>query len=314
MHKFMAVILILFSQNLFAEHKLRPIQILQLDWSSQIVLSHVYGELLSRHGFSIEYLKKNSDSQWFLLSTGKADLQVEVWEGTMAKRFDDLVQRELIIDAGSHKALTREEWWYPAYVKEQCPGLPDWRALNDCASIFAETIGGPGVYFTGPWEKPDRARIRALQLNFTVVELENSDVLRQKLIEYSSQKRPLLIFNWSPNWVESVFEGEFVEFPAYEAACETDRNWGFNKKLVWDCGNPKNGWLKKAVSKELAETQPCALALIESVSLNNKHISDAAKLVDIDHLSPDMAAQQWIRLNQTTVDNWLSKVNCLSEH
>ncbi len=191
---------------------LRPVKILTLDWSSQVVVSHVYGRLLEDIGYPVEYIQRNSDSQWFMLSTGKADLQVEIWEGTMAKRFDDLVQRQLIIDAGSHKAKTREEWWYPLYVKERCPDLPDWQALNQCAALFAENNGSRGQYFTGPWEKPDRARIRALKINFDVVNLPDSDALKDQLIAAVTARKPVVLFNWTPNWVESVYPGEFGEF------------------------------------------------------------------------------------------------------
>ena len=27
----------------------------------------------------------------------------------------------------------KEEWWYPEYMKEKCPGLPNWEALKDPA-------------------------------------------------------------------------------------------------------------------------------------------------------------------------------------
>ena len=33
----------------------------------------------------------------------------------------------------------KEEWWYPIYMKEKCPGLPNWEALKDpkCAEAFS---------------------------------------------------------------------------------------------------------------------------------------------------------------------------------
>ena len=52
-----------------------------------------------------------------------------------------------------------------------------------------------GTFYTGPWEKPDNARIRALQLNFKVVVLPDGDSINQKIHQYVSQKKPLLIFN-----------------------------------------------------------------------------------------------------------------------
>lgn len=37
------------------------------------------------------------------------------------------------------------EWWYPAYMEERCPGLPDWTALLDCADAFSTAETAPGA-------------------------------------------------------------------------------------------------------------------------------------------------------------------------
>lgn len=29
-----------------------------------------------------------------------------------------------------------ETWFYPVYMRDKCPGLPDWKALNECAEMF----------------------------------------------------------------------------------------------------------------------------------------------------------------------------------
>jgi glycine betaine/proline transport system substrate-binding protein len=287
----------------------KPITILTLDWTSQVVMSHIFGKLLEHKGYSIKYLNKPSDSQWFLLSSENAHLQVEVWEGSMAERFDNLVSRKLIIDAGTHDAKTREEWWYPDYVEEDCPGLPDWRALNNCASLFTEG-GTKGLYYTGPWEKPDRARIRALHLDFDIVTLSNSDELRRKLESAIKDKKPVMIFNWTPNWVEAVYQGHFVEFPDYAPECETEKSWGINKNLNWDCGNPKDGWLKKAVSKNFPDDWPCALQLVKAISFDNKEISETAALVEVSGLSAEQAAQRWLEQNHPRWQNWLESSQC----
>ena len=61
----------------------------------------------------------------------------KVWEGAFGENFEKVVGEGCVIDAATHDAKTREEWWYPDYVEEQCPGLPDWKALEKCAAIFA---------------------------------------------------------------------------------------------------------------------------------------------------------------------------------
>nr|WP_274594873.1 glycine betaine ABC transporter substrate-binding protein [Parasedimentitalea marina] len=75
-------------------------------------------------------------------------------------------------DAGSHNAVTREDWWYPAWTKESCPGLPSWEALNACADKFTTPeTGSKGRFLGGPvdWLKHDQERVDALGMNFTVV-------------------------------------------------------------------------------------------------------------------------------------------------
>ncbi len=296
-----------------ARNATAPIKILTLDWTSQIVLSHIAGRLLQQRGYEVKYVSRDSDSQWFLLSSGHADLQMEVWEGSMSKRFVDLLSRQLIVDAGSHQALTREEWWFPDYVKALCPGLPDWRALNDCAGVFAPQGESRGLYYTGPWEKPDRARIRALGLNFDVKQLRDSDALREQLVAAIESTTPIMIFNWTPNWIEAVYAGEFVEFPAHSIECETNPAWGVNSDLAWDCGNPSDGWLKKAVSRQLKAERPCAFEVISHLAFDNQQIAAAAAYVEIDHLAPDAAARRWLDDNSQAVQSWLAAIECQAE-
>ncbi|MCP4075271.1 MAG: ABC transporter substrate-binding protein [Gammaproteobacteria bacterium] len=305
-----AVLTVLPPASLYA--KSPAIKILTLDWTSQVVVSHIVGLLLQKTGYSVTYLAETSISQWFLLSSKKANLQVEVWQGSMANDFNRLLDRKLILSAGDHAAQTREEWWFPSYVREKCPGLPDWHALKNCSEIFSGSGGSKGKYYTGPWEKPDHARVRALGLPFEVVLLKDSNALRNKLETAIQAKKPVLIFNWTPNWIESVYEGEFVEFPAYQLACETQNSWGINKQLNWDCGNPKNGWLKKAVSTNFPTTWPCAMTLLKYISFSNKQIANAAALVEVNGLDYEEAAQQWLSVNSSTWKKWLADSNCTS--
>lgn len=284
-----------------------PIRILTNNWSSQIVLSHVIGILFKKQGYEVEYLESPIAEQWGALSHGIAHIQVEVWEGTMAIEFDRLVEAGRIKDAGLHKAKTREEWWYPEYVEVHCPGLPDWRALKKCASYFSQDSSNKGLYLSGPWEKPDEARIRALQIDFEVKMLASGDELNDALKKAVKHKQPIVLFNWTPNWVESRIKGKFVEFPDYAPECETDPSWGVNKDFLYDCGNQKNGWLKKAVWSGFAEKWPCADQLIRSFSLDNSQIASAAALVDIDGLSYEVAAQKWLDKYQLLWQGWVDE-------
>ncbi|MCL9781201.1 ABC transporter substrate-binding protein [Vibrio sp. S4M6] len=301
-----AAIAISSSSSAFGEE---PIKLLSLDWTSQQVLTKALGNLLEKKQIPVEYVSTSARSQWHKLSYGEADVQVEVWEGSMAAKYEQLIQSGDILEGATHEATTREDWWYPAYVEELCPGLPDWTALKNCPEVFYEGTKR-GIYYTGPWEKPDRARIRALGLQFEVIQLADGEEINQKIRQYIAAKKPLMIFNWSPNWVEAKYQGKFVEFPKYDKECERKASWGINPKFKWDCGNPAGGWLKIAISKELTNKSQCAVDVIKSFSLNNQQIAMAAMLVDDQKMSVDDAANSWLEHNKELVKQWLSHNSC----
>ncbi len=299
-----AMLLVLYSCQLSWGNN-GPIKIITNNWTSQIVLSHVVGELFVQKGYQVQYVTSLVDQQWGALAHGAAHVQVEVWQGTMEQAFERLVNQGQIEDMGAHTASTREDWWYPKYVEASCPGLPDWRALKKCAAIFSADGKGPGIYWSGPWEKPDEARIRALGLNFKVQEVLSGDELWVVLKKASQSQRPVVLFNWTPNWVESRYEGKFIEFPIFQKQCETDPGWGVNPDFNYDCGNPKGGWLKKAAWNGLMKSWPCAYKILKKVNLNNGQIASAAALVDVDGLSYQDAAKKWMIENKSTWETWL---------
>ncbi len=282
-----------------------PIKLILNDWTSQIVLTKVVGHILEDMGYEVAYADVKVDEQWGAMVRGILHVQVEVWEGTMSQVFGRMVSGGGIVDLGSYSATTREEWWYPSYVEEQCPGLPDWRALKACADIFAVPETAPrGRYLAGPWEKPDAARIRALGLELTAIAAKDGNALWVELEKAIKEKRPIVLFNWTPNWVEAVYDGKFIEFPDYHPDCETKPEWGVNPEFAYDCGNPKNGWLKKAAWKGVESNWPCAFQMLKNMDLDNAHFARMAALVDVDRLSYDAAAEKWLSDNRNTWSNW----------
>jgi len=282
-----------------------PIKIIVNDWTSQIVHSKILGRIYESIGYNVEYPFYTVDKQFGAMNLGWAHIQVEIWEGTMLNAFEN-VKRKNVVEVGLHPAQTREEWWYPSYVKKLCPGLPDYKALNKCSELFATpTSHGKGVYIGGPWEKPDAKRIKALGLNFVIQIAKDSDELTAVLQAAAKNKHPIVMSNWSPNWTDLVYDGEFVEFPAYEKACESNPEWGINPLFTHDCGNPKDGRLFKGAWKGVKKKWPCAYKILENLKMTNHMIAEAAFLVEIENKTHDQAAEIWINRHQDTVKNWI---------
>jgi glycine betaine/proline transport system substrate-binding protein len=180
--------------------------------------------------------------------------------------------------------------------------------LNDCAAKLATPETAPkGRYLAGPtdWEKPDRERVEALGLDIEVVNASDAATLWAELEAAFRRKEPIILFNWTPNWVEAEYQGRFIDFPDHHAACETDPDWGLNPDATFDCGNPKRGWLKKGVWAGLPKTWPCAFELIKNINFTNAGIGAAAAKVDVDGLTPEEAAARWIEENEEVWETWI---------
>ena len=284
------------------------IMIVDNNWSSQKVLARVAQQLLDKVGYQTRIVPSDSQGQFPAMGLGDLHLQMEIWEGTMAQNFDREVKAGRMIDVGSHVATTREDWWYPNYVEEICPGLPDWRALNDCAEKLSVAETAPNArYLAGPvdWIKHDPERIEALDLKVTVVNAGSAAALFGELKSAAARKEPIILFNWSPNWVGAAFPGKFVEFPEHTTECATDASWGINPDKTYDCGNPVGGYLKKGVWSGFEKTWTCGFELVKNINFTGPMVDQAAAMVDVDGMSHDAAAAAWIKNHPAEVAKWM---------
>ncbi len=291
----------------FAAESSDPIIIPTHNWSSQIVMSHVVGDILEDMGYNVEYVSTDSQAVYEAVRLGDVTLELEVWEGAFGVAFNEALSKGGIVDVGAHEAVTREEWWYPAYVEEKCPGLPSWEALNACAEMFSTPETAPkGRFLGGPvdWLKHDAERVEALGMDFAVVNAGSASALWAELSAAEKRGQPIVLFNWTPNFIEALYPGNFVEFPAYEEGCKDDPAVGVNPNMTYDCGNPANGYLKKAAWDGMQEKWPGAYAVLEKISFTNAQIAEMAKLVDIDELEPDEAAEVWLEENEDVWKPW----------
>lgn len=285
-----------------------PIIIPTHNWNSQIVMSHVVGKLLEKVGYNVEYTPTDSQAVYESVRLGDVTLELEVWEGAFGQSFNAALEKGGIVDVGDHDAVTREDWWYPIYMEELCPGLPDWQALNRCASQFATPETSPkGRFLAGPvdWLKHDQERVDALGMDFVVVNAGSASALWAELESASKRRAPIVLFNWTPNFIEAVYDGKFIEFPEYGDGCKDDPSWGPNKDKTHDCGNPPDGYLKKAAWDGMESKWPGAYRILEKISFTNPQIAKMAALVDIDELEPEEAADAWLDENERVWESWL---------
>ncbi len=285
-----------------------PIRMTMHDWTGQLLTTRIMGGVLEEAGYNIEYVQADYIAQFAGLQSGDLHVAMEIWATTGQEAMDDAIATGNVVSFGPTGMQAIEDWWYPAYMEEQCPGLPDWQALNDCANLFATAETAPfGRYLGGPvtWGGFDEERIEALELDFEVVHAGTDAALFAELESAYQRQAPIVLWVYAPHWAVARYEGNFVEFPTYEAACYTDPSWGINPDMAYDCGKPR-GDIYKVGWAGLAENWPGAAAAIEAFTIDNATMGDMVGRVDLGGEDIEAVAAEWIAENEATWSAWIS--------
>ncbi len=285
-----------------------PIKITTHDWTGQIVNSTILGKLLQKAGYNVEYVQADYIAQFAGLETGDLHVATEIWETTGREAMDAALATGKVVSMGESGMQAIEEWWYPAYMEEVCPGLPDWKALNECATEFSTAETAPlGRYLGGPvtWGGFDDERVKALEMDFEVVHAGTDAALFAELESAYQRKAPIVLWLYEPHWAPAKYEGSFIKFPPYSAECYQDASVGMNPDAAYDCGKP-TGPIWKVGWAGLGDKWPGAAKIIQDYTLTNNEMGALVAKVDLDGESIDAVADEWIAANEDTWSKWLA--------
>ncbi len=284
-----------------------PIKLTLHDWSGQLITTNLMGEVLKKAGYNIDYVQADYIAQFAGLKTGDLHVAMEIWETTGREAMDEATATGQVVNLGETGMQAIEEWWYPAYMKDVCPGLPDWQALNDCAQEFSTPETAPlGRYLGGPvtWGGFDDERVEALEMDFEVVHAGTDAALFAELESAYQRQAPIVLWVYSPHWAPSKFEGEFVEFPPYSPECYADPSVGVNPDAAYDCGKPR-GPIWKVAWSGVAEKWPGAAKAIENFTVTNDEMGAMVSAVDLDGKTVEAVVADWMAANEAKWSAWI---------
>jgi glycine betaine/proline transport system substrate-binding protein len=287
-----------------------PIKIALFDWTSVNLNANILGGILKRLGYNVEYVTADYLSSLTTgLTTGDITVALEFWDTTAqeAMRASDATGKTENI--GKLGAAAKEEWWYPIYMKEKCPGLPNWEALKDpkCAEAFSTPETAPkGRYLSGPvtWGGFDDERVQALGLPFDVIHAGTDAAMFAELQSAEDRKAPIMLWIYSPHWAPAKFEGEWVQFPEYTPECYADPKAGINPDMAYDCGKP-HGDIWKYANIEMKDKWPVAYKVAKNYSMDAKELGLLGGQVDLDGKTIEEVAEAWINANEVKWRAWV---------
>ena len=145
-----------------------------MGYSGDNIIMQIYGELISKLGYNIEYTPADYIGQFAGMKSGDLHIGSPGWDTTAKDVMADAWGSGNVLNMGNIGISVFEDWWYPIYVKDKCPGLPNWEALLDpvCAESLGTIETSPkGRFLEGPieWGGTGNLRIEALGLPFEVI-------------------------------------------------------------------------------------------------------------------------------------------------
>ena len=208
------------------------------EWTGQHLSTRVAGAILERAGYTVEYVTAGYGPQFIALGEGDLHATLEIWTSNAPGQFGEAEAAGKVVDIGDLGLDAREGVLYPVHMKEICPGLPDWEALNACADKFAsvETLpNGRLLDYPADWGSPGKDRFEAMGMNFTAVPAGSEGALITELEASIAKKSPLVMTFWQPHWALAEYDTEWVALPAGTEECYNDPSWGVNKSATGDC-------------------------------------------------------------------------------
>lgn len=275
-----------------------PITISQSPWTGNLITSDLAAKLLLKMGYNAKTVPIDGVAVFPAMEAGDISFDVEIWESTSLQLVDSAEKNGKAVKLGSLGFEGEDHWWYPEYVKEKCPGLPDYKALNKCVDLFKTSeTGDKGQLLVYPvdWGTNDEPRVKALGLNFQVVHAGSEAALLAQVKAAYQRKQPILAWLYLPHWAPLVYKGEWVKLPPYTPECYSNGTYG--------CEKPKAAITKMAWAGAKAKW-PRAYKMIEAFKLPLADYQMMERDVDVDGKDAGAVVDAWIATHESVWKPW----------
>ena len=286
-----------------------PIKLVIMGYSGDNIIMFILGDLLEKLGYNVENTPADYLGQFAGLKAGDLHIGSPGWDTTAKAAMADAWGSGQVLNMGNIGIAVNEDWWYPLYVKDVCPGLPDWKALLEpqCVEALSVVETAPKARFlSGPieWGGYDAERIEALDMAFEVIHAGSDAALTAEFVATIKRKQPIVGWTWEPFWLPALYEGEFVTWPEYDDACYEDPAWGPNPDKAYDCGRP-TGFMWKSAWAGGEKIWPKAYDVWRKFTLDAKTMGDMVYKSDVEGVPTEVVAEQWIEANEDVWKAWL---------
>ena len=177
-----------------------------------------------------------------------------------------------------------EGWYYPDYVEQICPGLPNWTALKGCEGKFATPETAPKGRFLDyaqEWHPDAPQWISLLGLDFTAVNSGGEGSTAAEVKSAMERKAPILVMTWEPTWLVAEYKLKQVQIAPDDPACKKAKETKITLKSM-NCDAPPVEIVKFA-NPQFKEKYPAAYKMLKAFTITNAIQGPLMKSVDVEN-------------------------------
>ncbi|MGH6875568.1 MAG: ABC transporter substrate-binding protein [Aestuariivirgaceae bacterium] len=286
-----------------------PIVIGKLDWTGQEITAEIAGEILRRMGYKVQFVQTTQVPLFQAVADGQITAYLENWNQNSKKYYDEFTKDGRIEPLGATGLKGQEGWYYPDYVAEKCPGLPDWRALQKCADIFATPDTAPKgrlLDYPAEWTPDSSAWVKAWNLDLVTVPSGGEGSTAAEVKSAVARKEPILLQWWEPTWLASIYNLKRVTLDDAGEGCKLAGGAGITSKKAFDCKSKgidivKFGW------PGLKDKWPAAHRFLKAYQITNEQQGPLAMAVETEGKKASEVAKKWVDENEAVWKPWVDQ-------
>ncbi|WP_256104987.1 ABC transporter substrate-binding protein [Streptomyces sp. ODS05-4] len=278
----------------------RTVTLSQQSWVGAQANTAVAKYLLEHElGYRVDTVQVDEVPAWDALSQGRVDAIMEDW-GHPEQEQRYIEDKGLITRGGDVGVTGHIGWYVPTYFAKEHPDVTDWRNLNKyAAQLRTAESGGKGQLLDGSpsYVTNDKALVENLKLDYTVVFAGSEAAQITQIKQFAKEKKPFLSYWYKPQWLFEKVPMTEVELPPYKEGCDADPD-----KVA--CAYPHTP-LQKFLNTDFAENGGDAATLLKNFHWSEKEQNEVSLMIADQKLSPDAAAEKWVKANESIWRTWL---------
>jgi glycine betaine/proline transport system substrate-binding protein len=238
------------------------------------------------------------------MADGKVDVLLEDWQHT--SEYAQYVRKQKsVVFAGPLGITGLIGWFIPKYLLQQYPQFKTWRGLKGKEEIFkSPESGSQGMFLGGDpsYVQKDRALIKELKLDFKHVSVGAEPTQVARWTQLYKQRKPVIFYWYDPQYLNGKYQVAQVQLPKRFKGCKDDEKQAGNHA----CAYPSYP-LMKLMSADFAKSGSPAVAVVKRFRWTAADQNAVAKLIGLDRVKPEKAAEVWVKANPAKVKLWLGK-------